>query len=117
MGSSDWRFWALEALEAGVRGGELGSFESGLNEAMAACPPSVGGMVKGVGKSEDANWLDKVGKVTPDLAVGAVVCKRDGEQRCLDWADCEGWPNWAVWKRRRIVGVREVGFYIALVCI
>ena len=38
LGASAGRFWALEALEVGVRDGELGGSESELDEAMAACP-------------------------------------------------------------------------------
>ena len=38
LGACAGRFWALEALGVGVRGGELGGSESELDEAMAACP-------------------------------------------------------------------------------
>ena len=50
LGSRGSRGWG-----AGWRA--LGS-ESGLGEAMVACPPSVRGIVKSVKEAEDANWVD-----------------------------------------------------------
>ena len=46
VGSCGRRSWALGALGVGVRSGGLGGSESGLDEAMAACPPSVREMGK-----------------------------------------------------------------------
>ena len=55
VGSCGRCFWVLGAVGVGVRGGELGGSESGLDGAMAVCPPSVRGMVKNVKGAKNAN--------------------------------------------------------------